>query len=240
MTRLKFLAGLTGLVMTLSRLIPLHEDHTDATNQTILNLPTLSNNAWMYYDLCLTLSLVLVLIMLADQIAYKQLKIKCLFAYFAIASIIDFVTLALSHIFYSDILAWSYVVQIIAVFPVVFFYAFRRYSEPSDPLETDYLFCLRKKPAGVQDFAISMLGSFGSGGAYSLLANDKVYAFRNGRVMKYDITHLRQDDYHITRGARLTPAILDELENTLGTKWTLRSNCVTLLGSIWRRNRYVT
>lgn len=240
MIRLKFLAGLTGLVMILSRLILLHEDHTDATTQTILNLPTLSNNAWMYYDLCLTLSLALVLIMLADQIGYKQLKIKCVVAYFAIASIIDFVTLALSHILYSDILAWSYVVQTIAVFPVVFFYAFRRYSEPSDSLEADYLFCLRKKPAGVQDFVISMLGTFGSGGAYALLANDKVYAFRNGRVIKYDITHLRQDDYHITRGARLTTAILEELENTLGTKWTLRSNCVTLLGSIWRRNRYVT
>ena len=240
MTRLKFSAGLLGLVMILSRLITLQESPEDATTQTILNLPTLSNNAWMYYDLCLTLSLALALTGFADQIGYKQLKIKCIFAYFAIASIIDFVALVLSYIFHPDILAWSYVVQIVAVFPIVFFYALRRYSEPSDPLAADYLFCLRKKPAGVQDFVISMLGTFGSGGAYALLANNKVYAFRNGKVIKYDITHLRQDDYHITRGARLTPAILEELEDTLGTKWTLRSNCVTLLGSIWRRNRYVT
>lgn len=240
MTRLKFLAGLLGLVMILSRLITFQGYNEDATTQIIFNLLKLNNNAWMYYDLCATLSVALALIILAGQIGYKQLKIKCIFAYFAIASIIDFVALALSYIFHPDILAWSYVVQIVAVFPIVFFYAFRRYSEPSDPLETDHLFCLRKKPAGVQDFVISMLGTFGSGGAYALLANDKVYAFRNGKVIKYDITHLRQDDYHITRGARLTPAILEELENILGAKWTLRSNCVTLLGSIWRRNRYVT
>lgn len=117
------------------------------------------------------------------------------------------------------------------------YYWYRSYDQPSDTIEPGYLYCLRTKPASIQDFLISLIGIYGPDGGYAFYADGKLYRYRRGWVVAQQMDRLPVERYHVQRGARLTPAILDDLNKLVGKRWTWSRNCLTVLGPLWRRYR---
>lgn len=117
------------------------------------------------------------------------------------------------------------------------YYWRRSYDQPSDEIEPGYLYCLRAKPVTTQDFLISLAGIFGVGGGYSLYTNGKLYRYKRGWLVAQKIDRLPLERYHVQRGAKVTPELMAELNQLVGMNWSLRRNCLTVLGPFWRRHR---
>ena len=117
------------------------------------------------------------------------------------------------------------------------YYWWRSYEQPSDDVEAGYLYCLRTKPESMQDFLISLIGIYGPDGGYAFYAEGKLYRYRRGWLVVQQIDRLPLERYHVQRGARLTQAILDDLNSLIGKRWTWSRNCLTVLGPLWRRYR---
>lgn len=115
-------------------------------------------------------------------------------------------------------------------------YLWRSYDAPSDPLDHGHVFCLRHRPQKLQDLLLSMLGCFGAQGAYAIYAAGHVYHFRKGRLVAtvYDPRYFA--NYVVTRGRPLQLQHIVALDNMRGVKWSPLTNCVTLLGTFWRRH----
>lgn len=117
------------------------------------------------------------------------------------------------------------------------YYWRRSYDQPSDAIEDGYLYCVRHIPSNAQDFLISMLGIYGSDGGYSLYANGHLYKFASGRLVRRKVSSLPSISYHVQRGGKTAPDLIEYLDSMIGTKWTWRENCLTILAPIWRRHR---
>lgn len=192
---------------------------------------------WPLHDLTLTLSLAIMSLLVAQATPYRNLVLKCIVAVISAACWADFVMTCLQHAGAGLWYAYSVAVQGITAILLCVFYVSRSYDSISDELTDGFLFCLRTRPRGMQDLLISMSGVFGPNGGYILYANGITYRYKKGVLIAIKVTEVSMDRYQILKGASLTPAILKELESNIGRRWTLFSNCVTVLGSIWRRHR---
>jgi hypothetical protein len=168
---------------------------------------------------------------------WRMLRMKCLLA-------------ALCGYFVSDAIvcatwyAWGFpspmsavVIQGAGFLAAAVFYWRRSYNQPSDRLEHGYLYCVRHIPSNTQDFLISMSGIYGPDGGYSLYACGYLYKFSGGRLIRRKVSSLPSISYHVQRGAKASPDLIESLDALVGTKWTWRQNCLTILAPIWRRHR---
>lgn len=168
---------------------------------------------------------------------WRMLRLKCFLA-------------ALCGYFLSDAIvcatwyAWGFpspmaavVIQGAGFLAAALYYWRRSYGQPSDAIEDGYLYCVRHIPSNTQDFLISMLGVYGSDGGYSLYANGHLYKFASGRLVRRKVSSLPSISYHVQRGGKTAPDLIEYLDSLIGTKWTWRENCLTILAPIWRRHR---
>jgi hypothetical protein len=139
--------------------------------------------------------------------------------------------------------AWSFPTPIITAviqggsfIAAASYYWRRSYDQPSDQLESDYLYCVRHIPSNTQDFMISLSGIYGPNGAYSLYANGYLYKFSNGYLVRRKVSTLPAISYHVTRGDKLDPDLIARLDGMIGMRWSLNKNCLTVLGRIWREH----
>lgn len=135
----------------------------------------------------------------------------------------------------TDPITWL-LLQSLAGAALAALYLWRSYSQPSDTLDQDHVFCLRRRPQSAQDLALSLMGCFGAQGTYAIYAAGHVYHFRKGvlRATVYDPRYF--NDYVITKGRPLQIRHIVALDNMRGVKWSPLKNCVTLLGTFWRRH----
>jgi len=201
-------------------------------------LPEAVNSfAWQANDVLRAVGMSAALGLCVSLTTWRTLRMKCLLA-------------ALCGYFVSDAIvcatwyAWGFpspisavVIQGAGFLSAAAFYWRRSYSQPSDRLEHGYLYCVRHIPSNSQDFLISMLGVYGPDGGYSLYANGHLYKFSGGRLIRRKVSSLPSISYHVQRGAKASPDLIESLDELVGTKWTWRQNCLTILAPIWRRHR---
>jgi hypothetical protein len=188
---------------------------------------------WRLHDISITLCFAIAAYLVAELVPYSRLREKCVAAMISGAAMGDFICVALEAPGY-----W-YVILLQSVMAVAYacVYFIRSYETSHEPVSKDgHIYCLRAKPNSIQDLIISMLGVYGPNGGYSLYCDGILYRYRRGVMVRSKVDPLPSYRYHVTRGAKATDQVKKELEALIGSPWTWRKNCLTVLGPIWRRH----
>lgn len=193
--------------------------------------------AWYAVDVLRAVGMSAAFALCAMLTPWHSLRLKCLLAaicgYYISDSIICITWYAWG---WPDTLPAT-IIQGIGFSVTGLIYWWRSYAQQSDALIPGYIYCVRRIPFGIQDFAISLAGVHGPNGGYALYANGYLYKFSNGRMVRRKVSSLPAISYHVQRGGRTSPDLIGSLEALIGTRWTWRDNCLTILAPIWRRNR---
>ena len=186
---------------------------------------------WRLHDVTMSAGAITATLLAFLLMPYEHLRPKCILAAITSVFLVDFICVATGSGGY-----WYWIIaQIIAGFASVAFYLRRTHNESADDLLHSNIYCLRAIPRAPQDFVISLFGLYGSDGGYSLFAEGFIYRYRQGVLIKQAITNLPPGRYHVAKGATITPEIIAELDSLVGRRWSLRHNCLTVLGPVWRR-----
>jgi len=195
-----------------------------------LRLPSHGLN-WIITEYSHTLALTALAFWLVRSIPYRNLRSKCIAAAIAGYCLSDCI---IGAIWYTTRWRGYWLaagIQLLVLAAMWLTYWLRSYDQPSDSINDDNVYCLRKKPVRVQDFAISLLGCFGPNGAYAICHERIVYLFRHGRLVTIDVSKLDLPAYHVTRGSATDD---DTLKSSLGATWKfLGPNCLTILRRFW-------
>lgn len=167
---------------------------------------------------------------------WRMLRIKCLLAAFCGYYLSDIALCSLWYAYGFPSPMAILIVQGVAFVVSGAYYWLRSYDVPSDPLMHGYLYSVRHIPANAQDLLISMSGLYGPDGGYSLYANGYLYKFSGGRLVRRKVSSLPAISYHVTRGDKADDALVSRLDSMVGMRWTLKENCLTTLGRIWRKH----
>lgn len=167
---------------------------------------------------------------------WTNLRLKCLLAALAAYYASDIVLCLLWYALGVPSPLITLLVQGGVFLGAALIYAMRSYQMPSDELKPGYLYCVRKIPSNTQDMLISMATSYGPDGAYSLYIDGHVYKFAAGRLVKRKVSQLPSNSYHVIRGGKIDQKLKDRLDSLVGIKWSLKKNCLTVLGKIWREH----
>lgn len=115
---------------------------------------------------------------------------------------------------------------------VLLYYRYRRYdyvavSTPSD----DYIYAVHHKPRNRQDRILAMFGKpYGGVGVY---CRGEWYHFSKGQLV---VSYMQPTDSHVMlRAQRYNPNVIKRLKELVGTRWTLRKNCITMITPLIRR-----
>lgn len=165
---------------------------------------------------------------------WRMLRLKCLLAALCGYYISDAIVSATWYAWSFPAPITAFIVQGVGFLAAFAYYWRRSYDQPSDALSDGYLYSVRHIPANAQDFLISMSGLYGPDGGYSLFANGYIYKFSGGRLVRRKVSSLPAISYHVTRGDTLDPAVIARLDSMIGMRWSLKNNCLTVLGRIWR------
>jgi hypothetical protein len=193
--------------------------------------------AWYAVDVLRAIGMSAAFALCATLTPWRTLRLKCLLAAICGYYLSDAIVCATWY-------AWQFPAPIITAAiqgmgfaAAAIYYWWRSYGQPSDDLADGYLYCVRHIPSNAQDFLISMSGLYGADGGYSLYANGSLYKFSSGRLVRRKVSSLPSISYHVQRGGKAAPDLIDSLNALVGTKWTWRENCLTILAPIWRRHR---
>lgn len=200
-------------------------------------LPAPASWQWQVADVMRAMGMAATLALVAQLIPWNQLRYKCFAAALCGYYVADAVLCAIWYGWGAFSPLLQAVVQGVAFGLAGIWYAWRSYDQPSDPLNYDHVFCLRKRPESLQDFLISLLGCFGSQGAYAIYAGGTVYHFRHGVLVAtiYDGRAFGAK-YIATRGRHLQMSHIMALDALRGVKWSPLTNCITVLGAFWRKH----
>lgn len=191
---------------------------------------------WQATDVLRAVGMSAALALCATLAPWRMLRIKCLLVSLSAYYASDAILCASWYAWHFPSPVITIVIQGAAFFVATAYYWNRSYEQPSDGLEYGYLFSVRHIPANTQDFLISMSGFYGPDGGYSLYANGFLYKFSGGRMIRRKVSRLPAISYHVTRGAKLDPALISRLDSLIGMRWSLNKNCLTVLGRIWREH----
>ena len=219
-------------MLNLSRLAPAALMLALVCNR-LANVLAPDDMVWRLHDVTLSACFACAALWAVQLVPYASLRIKCAGAVVAGAAVVDLSCVVLSLPGY-----WYWLVaQLFAGIGLASFYFLRSYDQPSDDLDDDHLFCLRAKPESLQDFLIAMLGLYGPNGGYSLYADGVLYRYQRGELVAKSYRSLPLIRYQVTRGRPVTDSMIRELQFLVGSKWSLRQNCLTVLGPLWRKHR---
>lgn len=193
--------------------------------------------AWYAVDVLRAIGMSAAFALCATLTPWRTLRLKCLLAAICGYYLSDAIVCATWY-------AWQFPAPIITAAiqgmgfaAAAIYYWWRSYGQPSDGLTDGYIYCVRHIPSNAQDFLISMSGLYGADGGYSLYANGFLYKFSSGRFVRRKVSSLPSISYHVQRGGKATPELIGSLDALIGTEWTWRRNCLTILAPIWRRHR---
>lgn len=123
-------------------------------------------------------------------------------------------------------------VRVAVAVVALMYYRYRRYdystvSNPSD----DYIYVVHHKPRCRQDRILAMFGKpFGGVGVY---CRGEWYHFSKGQFI---VSYMQPTDSHVMlRAQRYNPNVITRLREMVGTQWTLRKNCITMITPLIRR-----
>lgn len=195
-----------------------------------------SSFVWYANDVLRAVGMSAALALCVTLTPWRMLRLKCLLAAMCGYFISDAIVCATWYIWHFPSPIAAMVIQGLGLMLAAVYYWRRSYDQPSDHPEHGYLFSVRHIPSNAQDFLISMSGLYGPDGGYSLYANGYLYKFSAGQLIRRKVSTLPAISYHVTRGAKLDPALISRLDSMIGMRWSLNKNCLTVLGRIWREH----
>ena len=195
-----------------------------------------SESAWYIADTLRAAALAVVFSICTIVTPWKMLQVKCLLAAMAAYYVSDAILCALWYwVGWPDFLL-STTIQGATFLIAALVYLRRSYDRPSDPLSPGYLYSVRKIPGNTQDFLISLAAVYGPDGSYALYADGYLYKFIAGRMVRRRVSYLPPAIYHVEQGSKLTPQLIEKLDSLVGSRWSIKANCLTVLGGIWRKH----
>lgn len=200
-------------------------------------LPAPASWQWQVADVMRAMGMAATLALVAQLIPWHQLRHKCLAAALCGYYVADTVLCAIWYAWGAFSPTLQAIVQGLSFGLSGIWYVWRSYEQPSDNLDNDHVFCLRKRPDSLQDFLVSMSCFFGAQGAYAIYAGGTVYHFRHGVLIAsiYDERAFGKK-YIATRGRHLQMSHIMALDSMRGVKWSILTNCITVLGAFWRKH----
>lgn len=193
--------------------------------------------AWYAVDVLRAIGMSSALALCATLTPWRSLRLKCFFA------------AACAYYFSDSIIcgtwyAWEWpdptlsaLAQGVAFVGIGLLYWFRSYrTESALPMPDGRIYCVRRIPSSAQDFAISLMGFYGADGGYSIYANGYLYKYSGGQLLRRKVPSVSSIGYHVTRGSKIGESVMSELDSLVGSKWSWKSNCLTVLAPIWRRH----
>lgn len=200
-------------------------------------LPGLSvADAWRVADVLRPLGMAASLAAVLHLLPWSQLRLCCIVAALIGYHVAD---AALCAAWYAGAKADPYVwlvLQGAASVALGAWYWWRSYDQPSDTLDYDHVFCLRRRPRSLQDLLVSMLGCFGPQGTYAIYAAGVVYHFHPGKLVATPYQSRSFAGYVATKGRPLQMSHIMALDALRGVKWSPFTNCITVLGAFWRKH----
>lgn len=201
------------------------------------HLPGLSPvSVWYAADVLRPLGMAAALAAVLHLLPWSQLRLCCIVAALVGHHVAD---AALCAAWYWGAKADPYVwfaLQGAASVALGAWYWRRSYDQPSDTLDYDHVFCLRRRPRSAQDLLVSMLGCFGPQGTYAIYAAGVVYHFHRGKLVTTPHQSRSFADYVATKGRTLQMSHIMALDALRGVKWSPFTNCITVLGAFWRKH----
>lgn len=201
-------------------------------------IATLSpDQAWIAADVLRASSMSAASSLVLILLPWRMLKLKCLIA-------------AMTGYYIADVLlcvAWYYLGltdpmivgagqgSAFALAAATYWLRSYKRTEP-EVMRLGMAYELRAIPRRPQDFIIALAGLFGAAGGYAIWANGKVYSYRHGILVATSIDRLPAGRYHVSQGVESSPELIAELESMVGSRWTWRHNCITVIAPIWRRH----
>lgn len=200
----------------------------------LLNVLAADDWVWMAHDISMSVSFAMAALMVAQLTPYKHLRHKCIAALVAGCAIVD---IAFAAVRAEGYMLWI-ASQAVGGAALSAFYWRRSYDCGSlhGPPEPGWIYCIRRVPSTLQDFFISMLGLHGPNGSYLIYANGFIYKYSSGRLVRRKVSSIPSIGYHICRGSRINESVMNELDSVVGSEWSWRKNCLTVLAPIWRRH----
>lgn len=185
---------------------------------------------WALHDCIMHASLSLSVWVLILAVPYRNTAAKCiLFAWFGY-EFIQFIQ-SVFLLFAIKLTSYPRTIETIVAAILASWYFFRSYDLTSDPIDDDHLFILRLRPDGLQDTIIAMC-SFLPFGGMAIAYKGQIWRYRQGKLVKSKFTD--NSRYFAIRGRIPHDSTIWQLDELVGTKWSLRKNCFTTLGSIAR------
>lgn len=210
---------------------------TPLLQRLLVALPATDPVFWMVGDTLRAVAYAALAAWCTSLIPYRHLREKCLSAAFMGYGVAD---TAICVLWYGwDVGGFLPATLVLAMgfFGAAILYWARSYSRPSVSPEPSRIYCLRKRPIGVQGLLIALAGIFGSDGEYAIYCRGYVFQFRRGEVQRIPYSPAYHSGFHVTVGSRCADGDELALLGMVGIKWRLFGpNCVTLLGRFWRRH----
>lgn len=191
-------------------------------------VPVSGDYAWYTHDILTHARVAALAAWVTSLIDYRQLALRCCLGWYTVAEVLHILTEIWWYFFdaYLPYLDW---LRVGVALVVMAWYLYRQYEIPSDPLDGRHVFIVRRKPSGVQDWLLSMVGR--ATGGTSVYCRGFWYHYRHGEFVKSDKSELstRLDRHVIIKSKRCDDEFVALINSIVGTRWTLIHNCMTLV-----------
>lgn len=199
-------------------------------------LPVASADLWRAFDVMRAIGMACALGAVLHLLPWAHLRLKCFVAALVGYYMADAALCAAWYWAAWPSPMWQLFAQGGAFGALGAWYWWRSYDQPSDTLDYDHVFCLRRRPRSAQDLLVSMLGCFGPQGTYAIYAAGVVYHFHRGKLVATPYQSRSFTGYVATKGRPLQMSHIMALDALRGVKWSPFTNCITVLGAFWRKH----
>jgi hypothetical protein len=173
----------------------------------------------MHADVCM------LVFMLMLAIPYKNVTAKCISLAWLGFEIIPLIE-SICKILEITVNFYPVALQSIMAIAFCFWYSIRPSQEKNIDLDDVHIFLCRLKPRCVQDIILAMIGKSALGGV-AVYYQGNLWQYKRGFLVRTRL--INKARYVISQAGIPANTTITHLNEMIGTKWTLRENCITTL-----------
>lgn len=159
------------------------------------------------------------------SIDYKKLLAKSVVLFQVLFLATEIISWGLSFYGVSGYFA---IVRALGLTAWFYYILYRKFSRPKIELNNKDIFAVRTVPDDFQGLVLSLINPYPLAG-YGLMYKNNFYHFHHGKMVKSDVRLLKakKDKFIILKSREYDPKIIKEIDNLVGSKWSLTNNCWT-------------
>lgn len=159
------------------------------------------------------------------SIEYKKLLLKSVVFFEVLFIATEIISWCLAFYGVSGYFA---VVRALGLTAWLYYIFYRHFTRPEIELNNKDIFAVRTVPDDFQGLVLSLINPYPLAG-YGLMYKNNFYHFHHGKMVKSDVRLLKakKDKFIILKSREYDPKIIKEIDNLVGSKWSLTNNCWT-------------